>query len=95
MIQETSREARAKVSPHIGRAQREILSFISTRVNATNREIAKGLGWEINRVTPRVLELRAMGRVIEAGRRNDMETGRRSIAWTYVVPAKTGQPTLF
>lgn len=47
----------------------------------TNMEIAKGLGWSINRVTPRVLELRKEGRIEQEGTRKCEETGREAMTW--------------
>jgi hypothetical protein len=36
-------------------------------VDATNAELAAKLGWPVNRITPRILELRKMGLVLDAG----------------------------
>jgi len=35
--------------------------------DATNAEIALKLGWPVNRITPRCLELRKMGLILDAG----------------------------
>jgi len=48
---------------------------------ATNRMIAKSLGWDINRVTGRVTELRDKGLVIHAGDYYDQETERTVNLW--------------
>ncbi len=48
---------------------------------ATNRMIAKSLGWDINRVTGRVTELRDKGLVSHAGDYYDQETERTVNLW--------------
>ena len=48
---------------------------------ATNRMIAKSLGWDINRVTGRVTELRDKGLVLHAGDYYDQETERTVNLW--------------
>ncbi len=48
---------------------------------ATNRMIAKSLGWDINRVTGRVTELRDKGLVTHAGDYYDQETERTVNLW--------------
>ncbi len=47
----------------------------------TNSELSHILGWEINRVTPRVKELREKGLVEEKTRRRCNHTGRTAIVW--------------
>jgi hypothetical protein len=47
--------------------------------DATNAEIAAHLAWPINRVTPRMLELRKMGLVLQSCRRDCKATG--GTAW--------------
>jgi DNA-binding MarR family transcriptional regulator len=46
-----------------------------------NQDIAERLGWEINRVTPRVMELREMNLVVEAYRDVNPKTNRKCIYW--------------
>ena len=48
---------------------------------ATKRMIAKSLGWDINRVTGRVTELRDKGLVTHAGDYYDQETERTVNLW--------------
>jgi len=50
---------------------------------ATNRMIAKKLGWEINRVTGRVTELVNRGLLVSAGIYKDKETNRTVTLWKY------------
>lgn len=47
----------------------------------TNMEAAALLGWSINRVTPRVLELREAGVLTFAEQRKCRVTGNTAMAW--------------
>ena len=83
MVQKTSYDAYAEMvcSGSIQNRQRTILLLLRrAKRPVTNREIAHKLQWEINRVTPRVLELREMGLVEQAGDRVD-DTGRTAMCW--------------
>lgn len=84
-MRSTSLEAWREVQPKIGRRQRQILRYLGTAsragLNLTNMELAEGLGWSVNRVTPRVLELRKKGRVELAEKRRCRITGRFAMAW--------------
>jgi hypothetical protein len=61
---------------------------ILCRGNRCNIEIAAALGWPINRVTPRVLELRQMDppRVFSAGKEIRPGTNRCVEVWTVRKP---------
>jgi DNA-binding MarR family transcriptional regulator len=48
---------------------------------ATNMDIADHLGWTINRITPRVLELREKGLVEVAKKQKSRQTKRLSYFW--------------
>ena len=48
---------------------------------ATNRMIAKELGWDINRVTGRVTELVGLGMVTTDGTTYDNDTNRTVTLW--------------
>ena len=50
----------------------------------TNRNIAKALGWEINRVTGRVTELVSKGMVKANGTHKDTQTNRTVTLWEAV-----------
>ena len=56
MIQQTSLKAYQSVN--INKNQTMVLRVIRSMPGVCNKEIAHVLGWDINRVTPRVLELR-------------------------------------
>ncbi|RLC88031.1 MAG: hypothetical protein DRJ03_03975 [Chloroflexi bacterium] len=85
MIQETSLEAYLEVKPRLGEKQKEVYRLLknATRVgfDMTNMEIAQALKWSINRVTPRVYELRQSGLVVLSQKRKCGVTGRRAMAW--------------
>ena len=79
MYQETSKIAYETVK--IGKRQEEVLNILSEIEDANNQELAILLGWEINRVTPRVKELRDRGLVEESRRSICKLTGRPTIYW--------------
>ena len=62
--------------------QAEVLKCLKQELKqGTNRMIAKKLGWDINRVTGRVTELREKGLVTYAGDFYDVETERTVNLW--------------
>ena len=85
MIQDTSLEAYREIQAKLGNRQKQILYWIrrSTKEqgNVTNMELADAIGWSINRVTPRVYELRKKGKVVLDEKRRCTVTGRRACAW--------------
>lgn len=83
MISDTSQKAyKEDVLPTIGQRQTEVLEAIRTLGEATNSEIAVHLGFSINRVTPRCLELREAGKVVDVGKRKCSITGRLCYVWS-------------
>jgi DNA-binding MarR family transcriptional regulator len=58
-----------------------VYGAIKTTIPATNRMIAKTLGWDINRVTGRVTELVSMGMVTSDGTYKDKQTNRTVTLW--------------
>jgi hypothetical protein len=81
MIQDTSLFAYSMATQHIGRKQKEVLDALRFFPDATNAEIAKHLTWPINRLTPRMVELRKIGLVIDGGKRRCKVTGSTAYAW--------------
>src|SRR5436309_1942530 len=69
MIQDTSLWAHELAKQKLGEKQKAVLDALRFFPDATNAEIAAHMGWPINRITPRMGELRKMGLVLEAGRR--------------------------
>lgn len=88
MIQQTSLETYfMAVKPNLGRRQHQVLEALEEICPANNQEIALHLGWPINSITPRVLELRKKGRVEEAYKQKNAQ-GRTTIYWQ----VKTNNP---
>ena len=81
MIQDTSAHAWALLTKDLTDRQKEVLDALRFFPDATNAEIAARLGWPINRVTPRMGELRTQGLVLEAGKRTCKVTGGTAHAW--------------
>lgn len=82
MIQDTSQRAyEHDVIPTLGERQAEVLRVLGELGEATNSELAVHLNWSINRVTPRCLELRKLGKVVDVGKRACRITGRLAYVW--------------
>ena len=81
MIQETSLMAYLEIVPSIGAKQKVVFNAICSHNGITNMELAAELRWSINRVTPRVHELRRIGLVKLKEKRNCNITGRLAMAW--------------
>lgn len=61
--------------------KRKTVYNVLIKGKATNRMIAKDLGWDINRVTGRVTELVGLGMVIADGTKYDNDTNRTVTLW--------------
>lgn len=81
MIQDTSLFAYSLAAQNLGAKQKKVLDALRFYPNATNAELAAKLGWPINRVTPRIKELRELGLVMDGGRRECRITGSKAHAW--------------
>ncbi len=83
-MNQTSIESYEKLfkNNEITQRQLQVLQILRQDLGfGTNRMIAKKLGWDINRVTGRVTELREKGLVIYAGDYLDKETNRTVNLW--------------
>jgi DNA-binding MarR family transcriptional regulator len=78
---DTRDEAYKDVLEHVGVAQANVYAMLRLCGPLTNSELAEKLGWSINRITPRVLELRNMDLVKDAGTRLCTSTGRVVHQW--------------
>ena len=76
MIHENSQLAYAQVADSLSACRRSVYEMIYRHGLVTRQDIAGFLGWEINKITPRVCELLATGQIIEAGSEL-VWTGRR------------------
>lgn len=83
-IQDTSAKAYYSVLQTLGYKQEMVYLKLKELGDATNNEIAQAMGLPINRITPRVHELRKLGVVQEAFRRPCKVTGMSAIAWELV-----------
>jgi len=84
MIQKTSLEAYQVLIPDLGNQQETVYNTITEHPDSCNHELAKLLGWEINRVTPRVKELRDKGLVVCTHTKIDNSTNRSVMCWKTV-----------
>ena len=81
-VQQTSLEAYKEAKKKLGDHQAIVWATIDAHGPISNKQIATILGWEINSVTPRVLELRALEQVKYAGTRLDPKTNRPEMLWS-------------
>jgi hypothetical protein len=86
MIQYTSLAAWEIALAKVGRSQKAVLDMLRTMDDATNAELGYRMGWPINRVTPRVNELRKIGLVLDIGRRTCKITANAAHAWKAKYP---------
>ena len=80
MITQTSLMAYFDAKENLGDKQTNVLNAVMTLGKCLNQQVAKYLGWEINRVTGRMNELVKMNKVIEAGKSVN-EFNRLVIVW--------------
>lgn len=80
-IRQTQTESLNKLKPSIGLRQKSVYDVLKNKGMATNRMIARQLGWDINRVTGRVTELVNLGMVTTNGTYQDKETNRTVTLW--------------
>jgi len=81
MIRKTQVDSLKKSKPTLSAKRKEVYNVIAHLKPATNRNIAKHLGWDINRVTGRVTELVGLGMVTSDGTYKDKETNRTVTLW--------------
>jgi hypothetical protein len=87
MIQDTSLFAYSVATQNLGAKQKEVLDCLRYFPDATNAEIAAKMNWPVNRITPRMLELRKLGLVLDAGTRTCKVTGSTAHSWRAHHPA--------
>ena len=80
-IRQTQIASLKKTKVNIKSKRQTVYGAIKTTIPATNRMIAKALGWDINRVTGRVTELVNQGKVIANGTHYDNQTNRTVTLW--------------
>ena len=81
MIRKTQVDSLKQLEPTVSGKRQQVYNVIKSKGQATNRMIAQELGWDINRVTGRVTELRDKNLVTYAGDYEDAETNRTVNLW--------------
>lgn len=79
--QQTSLEAYKSIRKSLPFSYKAVISVFNPKEDLSNTEIASRLGWPINRVTPIVKELRAMGYIYYYKTRKCQITGRMVMTW--------------
>ena len=80
-IRKTQVDSLKELKPTLSAKRQSVYNVIAYLKPATNRNIAKHLGWDINRVTGRVTELVGLGMVSSVGTYEDKETNRTVTLW--------------
>ncbi len=75
-METTKNRNQSFVQVDIETRQQQVLNILAKYGRSTNRQIAKALNWDINRVTGRVCELVKDDKIIVDGRTYDSETNR-------------------
>lgn len=89
MIQQTSLDSYWQLDDNtLGQRQAQVLEAIAIIEPANNRQIAEKANLPINVVTPRVVELRELGKIVEAFKATDEATNRRTIYWRLSRPSQ-------
>jgi len=86
MIRDTSRAAFDGLQAVLSDRQAAVLAAIKRLGECSDQDIARALGWGINRITGRRGELVTLGHVEEAGRKVN-EFGRPVMTWRVKVAA--------
>tara|TARA_R100000742_G_C4276532_1_gene97682 strand:- start:1660 stop:1914 length:255 start_codon:yes stop_codon:yes gene_type:complete len=81
MIRQTQVDSLKKLKKTINGKRKTVYDMLLIKGSATNRMIAKALGWDINRVTGRITELVGLGMVTADGTTYDNDTNRTVTLW--------------
>ena len=81
MLQDTSLEAYKSIMPELGDMQQDVYYAIAKNPGMSNHDIARYLHIEINRVTPRVKELRDLNLIVFSHYKQDRITQRTVMCW--------------
>jgi DNA-binding MarR family transcriptional regulator len=83
-VRATSLLAYEKVIETLGERQLQVMKCLNEFISATNMMLARRLGWDINRVVPRIYELRQKGLVGEHKTDYCKITGEKAIYWRFL-----------
>ena len=94
MVRDTSRAAYRSIEAELNAKQREVMLCVYARwgdagATFTRKQLGHALGWEINRVTGRVLELIGKRYLEEYG--STVESGRKAALLRIRVPGEQMQ----
>ena len=80
---DTSIMAGKHLQPHLGRLQNAVFNVVADAGpdGATCDDVGSALGWIVFRVRPRTAELRALGKIVDSGKRRKGGSGRMAIVW--------------
>tara|TARA_R100001463_G_scaffold13104_3_gene35139 strand:- start:267 stop:521 length:255 start_codon:yes stop_codon:yes gene_type:complete len=81
MIRQTQVDSLKKLKKTINGKRKTVYDMLLIKGSATNRMIARALGWDINRVTGRITELVGLGMVTADGTTYDNDTNRTVTLW--------------
>jgi len=81
MNRKTQVDSLKKLKQTIDGKRKAVYDILVRKGSATNRMIAKALGWDINRVTGRITELVGLGMVTSDGTTYDSDTNRTVTLW--------------
>src|ERR1035437_8405160 len=79
-LADTSLHAYALATQNLGAKQKQVLDALRFFPDATNAELARAIGWPVNRVTPRTGELIDMCLIFKVERRTCKATNGK--AWS-------------
>ena len=88
-VRETSREAYRSIEATLSKKQLQVMMCVYARFTGrafTRKQLGRALGWEINRVTGRVLEL--IGKRYLEERGTTVENGRKAALLRIRVPGE-------
>ena len=80
-MQTTSLDAWQGIQETLGKRQKVVYNFLKHLGPSSNIDISKKMGLPINQVTPRMLELRKKGKVVDAGTKTCEYTGKTVKVW--------------
>lgn len=87
---DTGRDAAATFAPKLGPRQAEVMSVLA-RGPATAEQIGAALDRHWYVIRPRISELKAMGLVVDTGRRPQTELGGKTHEVRLTTPAERGE----
>ena len=66
---------------NLNKKQLEVLRIMQDKPDWTYQELSSSMGWSVNRIIPRVMELRQLGLIVMGGKRQCGTTGMIVQSW--------------